>query len=467
MYGAIIGDIVGSKYEFNNIKTKNFPLFSDGCDYTDDTIMTMAVAKALVIGFGVKNHQGETSFQDDLIKTMQEFGRRYPHPKGAYGGSFSKWLQQQNPQPYGSYGNGSAMRVSPCGLMSVTVNEAKALARASASVTHNHPEGIKGAEAVAVAVFLAKSGYSQKEIRQVISRDYYDLSFTLNSIRDDYSFDSSCQGSVPQAIVAFLESNSFEEAIRNAISIGGDCDTTAAIAGSIAWPYYAVQSGKELVYDYFDESMLEIKKKALSYLPPEFIGIINRFYRMFRHRAESYKALIDAGKDITPGNVGMYITPEEEKKFLIDWQSPWTSPSEEIAKLVSEINEIETPLRQTIYKTLGKTEEEIEKREAEIRRIKSLYPNREIPFAKTISMSSKSRTKPVNYVRMEFGAISHVYKLDNEKHIAYRLDKEKNEWREDDGMYPRILTGSVGGTPIDMDEDYPYGEPYWPKYGKQ
>ena len=316
MYGAIIGDIVGSKYEFNNIKTKSFPLFSDGCDYTDDTIMTMAVAKALVIGFGVKNHQGETSFQDDLIKTMQEFGRRYPHPKGAYGGSFSKWLQQQNPQPYGSYGNGSAMRVSPCGLMSVTVNEAKALARASASVTHNHPEGIKGAEAVAVAVFLAKSGYSQKEIRQVISRDYYDLSFTLNSIRDDYSFDSSCQGSVPQAIVAFLESNSFEEAIRNAISIGGDCDTTAAIAGSIAWPYYAVQSGKELVYDYFDESMLEIKKKALSYLPPEFIGIINRFYRMFRHRAESYKALIDAGKDITPGNVGMYITPEEEKKFL-------------------------------------------------------------------------------------------------------------------------------------------------------
>ena len=467
MYGAIIGDIVGSKYEFNNIKTKSFPLFSDGCDYTDDTIMTMAVAKALVIGFGVKNHQGETSFQDDLIKTMQELGRRYPHPKGAYGGSFSKWLQQQNPQPYGSYGNGSAMRVSPCGLMSVTVNEAKALARASASVTHNHPEGIKGAEAVAVAVFLAKSGYSQKEIRQVISRDYYDLSFTLNSIRDDYSFDSSCQGSVPQAIVAFLESNSFEGAIRNAISIGGDCDTTAAIAGSIAWPYYAVQSGKELVYDYFDESMLEIKKKALSYLPPEFIGIINRFYRMFRHRAESYKALIDAGKDITPGNVGMYITPEEEKKFLIDWQSPWTSPSEEIAKLVSEINEIETPLRQTIYKTLGKTEEEIEKREAEIRRIKSLYPNREIPFAKTISMSSKSRTKPVNYVRMEFGAISHVYKLDNEKNIAYRLDKEKNEWREDDGMYPRILTGSVGGTPIDMDEDYPYGEPYWPQYGKQ
>ena len=325
---------------------------------------------------------------------MQEFGRRYPHPKGAYGGSFSKWLQQQNPQPYGSYGNGSAMRVSPCGLMSVTVNEAKALARASASVTHNHPEGIKGAEAVAVAVFLAKSGYSQKEIRQVISRDYYDLSFTLNSIRDDYSFDSSCQGSVPQAIVAFLESNSFEGAIRNAISIGGDCDTTAAIAGSIAWPYYAVQSGKELVYDYFDESMLEIKKKALSYLPPEFIGIINRFYRMFRHRAESYKALIDAGKDITPGNVGMYITPEEEKKFLIDWQSPWTSPSEEIAKLVSEINEIETPLRQTIYKTLGKTEEEIEKREAEIRRIKSLYPNREIPFAKTIQCRQKAEQNP-------------------------------------------------------------------------
>lgn len=202
MYGAFIGDIVGSKYEFNNLKTKEFPLFSKGCDFTDDTIMTVAVAKAILLS---RREQYENSgegkgFQGFLVEVMQDFGRRYPHPTGAYGGSFANWLRQENPMPYGSYGNGSAMRVSSCGLAAVTMEEALALARASASVTHDHPEGIKGAEAVCAAVFLAKCGKSKSEIRQYMIEHYYNLEFTLDSIRETYKFDSSCQGSVPQAI---------------------------------------------------------------------------------------------------------------------------------------------------------------------------------------------------------------------------------------------------------------------------
>lgn len=292
MYGAFIGDIVGSKYEFNNIKTKRFPLFSKGCDYTDDTIMTVAVAKAILLS---RCEQYENSgkgkgFQEFLVKEMQNFGRRYPHPTGAYGGSFAKWLRQDLPGPYGSYGNGSAMRVSPCGLAAVTIEEALALARASASVTHNHPEGIKGAEAVSTAVFLAKSGKTKTEIRQYISEHYYNLDFTLDSIRETYKFDGSCQGSVPQAIVAFLESENFEDAIRNVISIGGDCDTTGAITGSIAWVYYAVQTGQYdgWIYNRFDSSMLEIKAQAMAYLPEEFIEIADEFHEVCWKRAGTF-----------------------------------------------------------------------------------------------------------------------------------------------------------------------------------
>lgn len=293
MYGAFIGDIVGSKYEFNNIKTKNFPLFSEGCDYTDDTIMTVAVAKAILLSrqerFEKGNDNGK-SFQEILVDVMQDFGRRYPHPTGAYGGSFAVWLRQKDPKPYGSYGNGSAMCVSPCGLAGVSMEEALELARASASITHNHPEGVKGAEAVAVAVFLAKSGKSKDEIRKYISEHYYNLNFTLDSIRENYKFEGSCQKSVPQAIVAFLESESFEDAIRNVISIGGDCDTLGAIAGSIAWTYYAVQSGKYSgwVYSEFDASMLDIKEQACSYLPKEFIEIADEFHEMCWRRAGTY-----------------------------------------------------------------------------------------------------------------------------------------------------------------------------------
>ena len=167
------------------------------------------------------------------------------------------------------------MRVSPCGLVAVTMDEALALARASACVSHNHPEGIKGAEAVSAAVFLAKSGKSKEEIRQYVSEHYYNLDFTLDSIRDSYQFDGSCQGSVPQAIVAFLESENFEDAIRNAISIGGDCDTTGAITGSIAWIYYAGYGN--WATNRFDSSMQKIKTQAMTYLPKEFIDIADEF----------------------------------------------------------------------------------------------------------------------------------------------------------------------------------------------
>lgn len=317
MYGALIGDIVGSKYEFNNIKTKQFPLFSPGCDYTDDTIMTVAVAKAILLSREeqFKRSENGKGFQEFLIEVMQDFGRRYPHPTGAYGGSFAKWLRQKNPKPYGSYGNGSAMRVSPCGLAAVTMEEALALARASASVSHDHPEGIKGAEAVSAAVFLAKCGRKKEEIGQYISEHYYNLDFTLDSIRETYKFDGSCQGSVPQAIVAFLESENFEDAIRNVISIGGDCDTTGAIAGSIAWTYYAVQTGSYSgwVYNKFDSAMLEIKAQAMSYLPKEFIDIADEFHEVCWKRAGTFNRV---------GGCTPILNRDETKKYWTDWAVP-------------------------------------------------------------------------------------------------------------------------------------------------
>lgn len=311
MYGAFIGDIVGSKYEFNNIKTKDFPLFSQGCDYTDDTIMTAAVAKAIILS---RREQYETrgngkGFQEFLVETMQDFGRRYPYPMGAYGGRFAEWLRQKDPMPYGSFGNGSAMRVSPCGLAAVTIDEAQALARASASVTHDHPEGIKGAEAVAAAIFMAKCGESKEAIRQYINEHYYKLDFTLDAIRDSYRFNETCQGSVPQAIVAFLESENFEDAIRNIISIGGDSDTIGAITGSIAWIYYAGYSN--WVTGRLDEPMQKLKEQAMAYLPEEFIDIEKEFLDVSGKRA---------GVCNRVGWCTSILNNNEEEKYWKNWE---------------------------------------------------------------------------------------------------------------------------------------------------
>ena len=234
MLGAIIGDMVGSIYEFHNHKGKDFPLFSDRCFPTDDSIMTIAVAKAIL------ENKGEVEgLSAQATKWMRKIGRQYPGC--GYGGRFYNWMFCDHPRPYGSFGNGAAMRVSACGFAAKSLEDAKALSYAVTSVTHDHPEGIKGAEATACAIFLARTDHTRQEIRDYITENYYDLDFTLDEIRPDYRFNETCQETVPQAIVAFLESNSFEDAIRNAISIGGDSDTLAAITGAIAEAYYGIR----------------------------------------------------------------------------------------------------------------------------------------------------------------------------------------------------------------------------------
>lgn len=252
MLGAIIGDIVGSVYEFRSDKTKRFPLFSRGCAPTDDSLMTMAVGIACVSA----NTDNEEEFKRTLCEMMREIGRQYPDV--GYGGDFYDWLMSDDAGPYGSYGNGSAMRVSPTAYAARSLEDAERLARWSAEVTHNHPEGIRGAEAVAAAVFLAREGRSRDEIREYISRKYYDLDFTLDEIRPAYGFDVSCEGSVPQAIECFLEARDFEDALRNAVSLGGDGDTIAAIAGAIAEAYFGIPDDiAKKAFEFMDETEQE------------------------------------------------------------------------------------------------------------------------------------------------------------------------------------------------------------------
>lgn len=228
--GAISGDIIGSKYEFNSIKTKDFKLFSRKSQFTDDTVMTLAIAKWLC---------EDKSSKDVLIKNLKYFGNLYPD--AGYGGRFAQWLVQESPKPYGSWANGSAMRVSPCAWVADSLTEAQELAKMSAMVTHNHPDAIKGALATCDAIYLARIGTSKEEIKNHIEVRYeYDLSGSIDEIRPTYSFDVSCKGSVPESILCFLQANDFEDTIRNAVSLGGDADTQAAIAGSIASAYWDV-----------------------------------------------------------------------------------------------------------------------------------------------------------------------------------------------------------------------------------
>ena len=224
MIGAIAGDIIGSVYERNPIKAKDFPLFSEKGRFTDDSALTIALADAIM------NSQ---SYE----RLMREYYRRYPH--AGYGGMFHRWAQDPNIGPYNSFGNGSAMRISPVGFAFDTLEDVLEKARCFTEITHNHPEGIKGAQATASAIFLARAGSSKKEISQYVESTFgYDLSRTLDEIRPGYGFDVTCQGSVPEAIIAFLESTSYEDAIRGAISLGGDSDTQACITGGIAQAFY-------------------------------------------------------------------------------------------------------------------------------------------------------------------------------------------------------------------------------------
>ena len=231
MLGAMVGDIIGSTYEWYNTKRTDFELFEEGSRFTDDSVMTLAVAKWLV--------EDENHSADQLIKCMQELGRR--HPDAGYGGRFIEWLYEDNPQPYNSWGNGAGMRVSPVGLYAQTLEEALELAEITASVSHDHPEGIKGAQAIAASVFLCKQGKSKQEIKEYVEQTFgYNLHRTIAEIRPRYKFDVSCQGSIPEAIIAFLEGNSLEEVIRLAISLGGDSDTIGCMAGAIAACRYPI-----------------------------------------------------------------------------------------------------------------------------------------------------------------------------------------------------------------------------------
>lgn len=237
MYGAILGDIIGSPFEFDRgDKTKDFKLFSRKSHFTDDSVMTLAVCEALL-----KVGQDATvkEIEDTVISSMQSWGRRYP--RAGYGGYFRRWLTARHPEPYNSFGNGSAMRVSAVGWLYDSLEKTRTVAKATANVTHNHPEGIKGAEATASAIFMARNGSSKEEIKKYIENEFhYDLNRTLNEIRPGYHMDETCQKTVPEAIIAFLEAKDFEDAIRNAVSLGGDTDTLGAITGSIAEAYYGI-----------------------------------------------------------------------------------------------------------------------------------------------------------------------------------------------------------------------------------
>ena len=262
MLGAIIGDIAGSRFQWDNLKSKEFRLLYKefGCEPTDDSIMTLAIAKAIL-----ECKEDYTELGQKAVSSMQKLGRLYPD--AGYGEHFYWWLFEENPQPYNSFGNGAAMRVSPCGFAGKTLEEAIYLSREATKVTHNHPEGMKAAEAVTTAIFMARKGKSIKEIGECIEKKYYKIDFTLDQIRPSYTFDVTCQGSVPQALEAFFESTGFEDAIRNAISIGGDSDTIAAITGGVAEAYYGIP--------------LDIREKAFSFLDDELTTIVLNFESKF------------------------------------------------------------------------------------------------------------------------------------------------------------------------------------------
>ena len=264
MMGAIIGDIVGSRFEWHNYRHKDFTLFHPKCRPTDESSWTLAVAMAIFMA-----RPGYEDLAEQAVAAMQELGRKYP--KAGYGRGFRAWLQSEHPAPYNSFGNGSAMRVSPAGFAAHTEDEAKARSCAVTAVTHNHPEGIKGAQAVAAAIFLARTGHDKAEIKAYVEREFgYDLSRSCDEIRPSYHHVESCQETVPQAIIAFLESTSFEDALRTAVSLGGDSDTLAAITGSIAEAFYGVPE--------------DLKQECRNRLTPELEEILQACENMLLQR---------------------------------------------------------------------------------------------------------------------------------------------------------------------------------------
>lgn len=340
MLGAIIGDIVGSRFEWNNNKSKQFDLLTYKCSVTDDSIMTLAIAKALL-----ESKSDYSDLSENAVKYMQNIGQHYPNC--GYGGNFREWIYSDNPKPYNSYGNGAAMRVSACGFVANTLEEVKQLSKAVTEVTHNHPEGIKGAEATAVAIFLARSGKNLLEIRDYITKNYYPLNFSLDEIRDNYEFNESCQGTVPQALEAFFESKNFEDSIRNAISIGGDSDTLAAITGGIAGAYYGIPT--------------DIRKHALTFLDERLLKILVEFENNYPSKMEKINSVGSIGIErnaetkVQTGNRKTMMqssveTAEKELKDSIPTNEETTS-QQLFNHLFEACNILRGPINQDEYKS--------------------------------------------------------------------------------------------------------------------
>lgn len=263
MYGAILGDIIGSPYEFDmSPKRKDFALFTAESHYTDDSAMTIAVAEALLDSMGKDREERKKA----VVRSMRKWGRRYED--AGYGGRFYDWLYESHPKPYNSWGNGSAMRVSSVGWLFETLEETRQVAADTACVTHNHPEGIKGAEATASVIWMARNGKSKAEIRKYVEKEFYSLKKTCDQIRPTYHFDISCQGTVPPAITAFLEGNDFEDVIRTAVSLGGDCDTLTCIAGGMAEAMYGVSD--------------DLKEACRLLLEPDMVKVLDRFEKYLK-----------------------------------------------------------------------------------------------------------------------------------------------------------------------------------------
>lgn len=315
MLGAIAGDIIGSRFEADNLKSKEFELFTKECGPTDDSNMTLAVAEAILRADG-----DWSKLAGYTIGCMKDFGKRYPY---GYGGRFWEWLNSDDCQPYRSYGNGAAMRVSPCAWAAKSLEEAITLSDIVTGVTHNHPEGMKGARAITAAIWLARQGERKRTIRKHIQENYYPLDFTLYEIRDEYEFDVSCQGSVPQAIEAFLESTSFEDAIRNAVSIGGDSDTIAAMAGSIAEAYYGIP-------DYIRENAMqrldEFQKRVMQEFEEKFGSKIETVGR-FRLFSDDIAAIDIDGLD----EINKVVAENLEKAFQEEYET--ADEENEVTKL--------------------------------------------------------------------------------------------------------------------------------------
>lgn len=340
MIGAIIGDIVGSRFEWNNHRSKDFDLMPHQCFFTDDSIMSLAVCDALM--------RCQPDFIDlgkQAVRSMQEIGR--PYPNSGYGGSFYRWMYSDTPMPYNSFGNGAAMRVSACGYVAKSLEEAKRLSKAVTEVTHNHPEGIKGAEATAVAVYLARTGKGLLEIQDYITKNCYPMDFTLDSIRNTYQFNETCQNTVPQALEAFFESTGFEDAIRNAISIGGDSDTLAVITGAVAEAYYGVPASiRKLALTFLDKRLLKILMDFESLYPAK-IEKINEIGSIAFQSSNRTKIETDERSEMM--QLAFDFTDEDAANSLGD--SVETTSQKLFSHLFEACNILRGPINQDEYKS--------------------------------------------------------------------------------------------------------------------